>query len=198
MFPEQAKFAKDDDGRPFATHAFRALHANAAYELYGQGESEDVFFMHRLRHSGFGSVANYKTVRIKGHSNQSNGVSAQLVQDIAELLGRVNQVETLAQLVQNAHGQVAVSLQLAQGLPVGPALPIVPPVVKKRKCPDAPRHKPIGDQYVNLTDRPGTATYRFRKYSIERHTPEATRQLIIRDAEPGSTFTTSLANTCLN
>ena len=181
LFPKQATFAKEN-GRKFATHAFRALHANAAYEMYGDGESEDVFFMNRLQHSGFGSVANYKTVRIKGHG-QGSGVSAQLVKDVADLLGRVNTLDTFGQLLQNAHEQVNVSLQLAQGLPVGPALPIVPPVVKKRKCPDVPNYKPEGDQYAVLTNRLGTGTHVFLKYQIPRFTPEATRRLIIQDAE---------------
>ena len=63
LFPEQAAFA-ESKGRKFTTHVFRALHCNMAYSLHGEGRSEDNFLKSRLQHVGYGSVVNYKTVRV--------------------------------------------------------------------------------------------------------------------------------------
>ena len=59
LFPEVAKEAAEQR-RPFASHVARAFHANASYQLYGNGELENTYFKRALQHSNYGSIVNYQ------------------------------------------------------------------------------------------------------------------------------------------
>lgn len=67
LFPDEAERVRSTGGK-FGSHTFRALHCACSYNLHGQGQAEDCFFKTRLQHADFGSVANYKTVRLTRRS----------------------------------------------------------------------------------------------------------------------------------
>lgn len=75
LFPEQAA-----RGGKFGSHTFRALHCACSYNLHGAGQAEDVFFKTRLQHADFGSVSNYKTVRLAplGYHKELAAIRARL------------------------------------------------------------------------------------------------------------------------
>jgi len=159
LFPVQAAEAKAQK-RPFSSHAFRALHANAAFQLYGSGMNEDVFFRDRLRHAGFGSVTNYKQVRLSGYNASSGGggVDAELALEVGKLRSELNNLKE--DMIQLALDQVNADAKIADAAGAQPARPAV---VKKRKCPDVPAHLPIGPQTVDLVDV-GGVTHTFNKF----------------------------------
>jgi hypothetical protein len=107
LFPDQAA-----RGGKFGSHTFRALHANMSYALHGAGQSEDVFFKQRLQHADFGSVCNYKTVRLQptGFMKELAAICSRL----DRLEGKVVMEEVVAEVTKKRKKPV-----LPQHRPVG-------------------------------------------------------------------------------
>jgi hypothetical protein len=135
-FPEQALLRKNEKSKNLTSHFMRALHGNAAYALFGQGRSMDVFLRDRLQHAGFGSIQNYKRVAINGVGNQND----QLIN--SQLLSQVVEQKQKYQELQDELDELRLNP------PEGVERP-----KPKRKCPDVPAHRPIGVQTVTLKDR---------------------------------------------
>lgn len=145
LFPEQS-----ERGGKFGSHTCRALHANMSFSLYGAGQSEDVYFKEQLQHSDFGSVCNYKTVRL-----QPTGFHKEL----ASICTRLDRLE----------GKVVVE-------------EVVVEVKTKRKRPNRPQHRPVGDQYATMCDRQ-KKEHTILKYKVRHGTSAEDRLDLVHDAE---------------
>jgi len=92
LFPKQSEEAQRQK-RPFGSHIARALYANMAFLLFGQGQQEDAFFMQQLQHIGFGSVVNYKQIQLSYGGVSSGGVPADVLEKISVLTYEINELK---------------------------------------------------------------------------------------------------------
>jgi hypothetical protein len=63
-FPREQAVRKSTTGKNIGSHTLRALHVNCAYALHGNSSSMDVFMKNRLQHASYGSIPNYKRVKL--------------------------------------------------------------------------------------------------------------------------------------
>ena len=149
LFPVVAKEAAEQK-RPFASHVARAFHANASYQLYGNGELENTYFKRALQHSNYGSIVNYQQLRVVAPGAASETadltnlktdmhVLQEKVSELIEICGKEAKEEK-----EGKEGEEEVVNQ------------------KKRKKPDVPKHLPKGPQFVTLKDKYGNDV-RFQK-----------------------------------